>query len=192
MPGFPPEVLAILHTARRDDWNDLRLLLAMPEYQVALPGGERASQTDVVALARGAEGLVAIAVEGKVDETFGPTVGEKRADASAGVTERLAYLLTQLRIANCPDEIRYQLVHRTVSAMRVADDFAAESAVMLVQSFSPTGKWLADFQSFVRLLGGTAEPGQLVDLGNERGVHVYLGWCVGDQRYRSAIDAPAV
>ena len=50
--GFPPEVAAAIQTAGRDDWMALRLLIAIPEYKVALPGGARASQTDLVALAQ--------------------------------------------------------------------------------------------------------------------------------------------
>lgn len=189
-PGFPPEVMRILGTADRNDWRELRPLLAIPEFHVDLPGGERASQTDVVALARGAEGLVALAVEGKVDETLGPTVGEKRSDPSPGITERLAYLTEKLELSSCPDGIRYQLLHRTVSALRIADDFAADTAIMLVHSFSPTSKWLGDFQAFAVLLGGVAEPGSLVAVGKRFGVCLYLGWCVGDQRFRSGVVSP--
>jgi hypothetical protein len=36
--GFPPEVRAILQTAHKEEWSELRLLLAIPEYQVASPG----------------------------------------------------------------------------------------------------------------------------------------------------------
>jgi len=41
-----------------------------------LPGGAAASQNDVWVLGEISNGLVSIAVEGKVSETFGPTVGE--------------------------------------------------------------------------------------------------------------------
>ena len=50
-------------------------------------------------------------------ESLGPTVGQKRSEKSTGVDERLAYLLKELEVANCTDEIRYQLLHRTVSAL---------------------------------------------------------------------------
>src|SRR4051812_37599697 len=89
--GFPPEVADVLGTGP-SEWKHLRLLLAIPEYKVALPGGSRASQTDLVAFARSASGLVAIAIEGKVDESLGPAVAQKRAEESSGVNERLQYL----------------------------------------------------------------------------------------------------
>ena len=190
--GFPPEVDAMLRTSGRLDWNAVRLLLAIPEYQVPLPGGERPSQTDLMVLARGAGGLVAIAVEGKVDESLGPTVGEKRAERSAGVDKRLRYLQDTLELLSFPDETRYQLLHRTVSALVVAHDFAAESAVMLVHSFSPTGKWFEDFSAFVKLFGQEAEVGRLVSVGKRGGVPLYVGWCVGDQQFRAESTPGAV
>ena len=94
--GFPPEVAAALATTADPVLQDLSMLIAIPEYQVALPGGERASQTDLLVLARGNEGLVAIAVEGKVDETFGPTLQQKRAEDSKGVNTRLQFLTEKL------------------------------------------------------------------------------------------------
>ncbi len=106
--GFPPEVAKILQTAEGESWQDLRLLLAIPEYKVDLPGGSTSSQTDLVAFARDREGLVVIAVEGKVDEPFGETVGEKRSNATQGVKDRLVHLEDRLGLsAPCPDNIRY-------------------------------------------------------------------------------------
>jgi len=190
--GFPAEVAAILRTAQQPGWEALRLLLAIPEYQVALPGGQRPSQTDLLALARSQTGLVVVAVEGKVDESLGPTVGEKRREDSAGVSERLSFLLTTLGLTGCPDDVRYQLLHRTVSALLVARDFAAEGAVMLIHSFSPSGKWFADFAAFGGLFGQTATPGQLVPLGVYDGIPLWIGWCAGDQQFRAELPSVAV
>jgi hypothetical protein len=189
--GLPPEVFNILQMGLPDA-ETLRLLVAIPEYKVALPGGSTSSQTDVVALVRGTTGLVAVAIEGKVDESLGPTVGQKRSEKSTGVDERLTYLLKELEVTNCPDEIRYQLLHRTVSALVIADDFAATSAVMLVQSFSPSSKWLGDFQAFARLFRAEAAPGRLLFVGKRHGIPLYIGWCAGDQKFREEIIAPAV
>lgn len=171
----------------------LRLLAAVPEYKVSLPGGSRASQTDLVAFARAESGLVVLAVEGKVDEPLGPTVGEKRAEKSDGVDTRLKYLEATLGLATpCPDTIRYQLLHRTGSALSVAKDFAASSAVMLVHSFSPSGKRHPEFGALAALFGEVPRQGELVRVGERDGVALYIGWCVGDQRFRADIDAPVV
>jgi hypothetical protein len=189
--GFPAEIAALLKTAARSDWDDPTLLLAIPEYRVPLPGGARASQTDLMALARTDKGLIAIAVEGKVDESLGPTVEQKREEESPGVDARIKYLCETLGISNdCPGTIRYQLLHRTVSAIQIAREFFAESAVMIIHSFSPDKKWLGDFQRFATLLGADAQPGRLCLVGKRGGVQLYLGWAVGDQKFRAAVSEP--
>ena len=129
--GFPPEVDAILRSSRQSELEGLEPLLIIPEYQIPLPGGSRPSQTDVFVLARAATGLVTIAVEGKVDEAFGPTVSERRADKSEGVEVRLKFLLQCLGLSEIPGSIRYQLLHRTASAVIAAQQFFASSAVMV-------------------------------------------------------------
>lgn len=186
-PSVPPEIRDCLRTANEPGLDDLELLLAIPEYQVDLPGGRRPSQTDVLALMRGSSGLVAVAVEGKVDEAFGPTVGEKRAEYSSGVNERLAWLTSLFELDEVPDFIRYQLMHRTASALLVANQFDASAAVMLVHSFSPTGKWFDDYASFLNLFGAEAEIDHASQLGFFSGIPLFVGWAKGDERFRARI-----
>ena len=186
-PVVPPEITATLESSGDHALSGLELLLAIPEYEVELPGGTRPSQTDVLALMRGTSGLVIVAVEGKVDETFGPTVGEKRAEASVGVDARLAWLLEQLALSDVSAEIRYQLLHRTVSALVIGRQFDAAVAVMLVHSFSPTGKWFEDFDAFCHLFGTEARVGTAVHLGEFEGMPLFVGWCKGDQRFRERV-----
>src|SRR5690606_5765115 len=103
---------------------------AFPEWEVSLPGGETVSQTDVLAIARNRHGLVILGVEAKVDEPFGPTLNEKKASASSGQLERIAYLEKELgRRFAFDGEIRYQLLHRSVSALLTARAFHAPIAV---------------------------------------------------------------
>jgi hypothetical protein len=83
-----------------------------------------------------------------------------------------------------PDAIRYQLLHRTVSALLIAEQFNAVAAVMIVQSFSPTDRWFEDFEAFARLFGAAVSAGQLGRLGEFNGTPLYVGWCKGDQRFR--------
>ena len=183
-PHVPPEVVSALRSAGTPLLSYLDLLLAIPEYQVDLPGGQRPSQTDVLALMGGSAGLVAVAVEGKVDEAFGPTVGQKRAEHSSGVDERLAWLIERLGLTSVPDGIRYQLLHRTASALIVAEDFHAAAAVMLVHSFSPTDRWFDDFSAFAELLGVQAGIDRVGRVRNEMGIPLFIGWCKGDQAFR--------
>ncbi len=66
--GLPPEIALLLGP-------DAELLLAIPEHKVAMPGKGRDSQCDVFALVKagGQTIAVAVAVEAKVAEPFGPT-----------------------------------------------------------------------------------------------------------------------
>ena len=183
-PKLPAEISALLDSGNDAALEDLELLMAIPEWEVALPGGDTVSQTDIMAVCRNASGLVIVGVEAKVDEPFGPTIGEKKASATAGQLERIAYLEKELgRSAPFGDEIRYQLLHRTVSALLTARALHAPVAVMLVQSFSSESKWRGDFDAFC---AGHAcrelAPGLFEILGIA-GPRLIVGWCKGDARY---------
>src|SRR5687767_6425277 len=97
--GFPPEVRATFAASSDPNLRTLEPLLVIPEFKVPLPGGDRASQTDVFVLARGTTGLVTIAVEGKVDEAFGPTIAERRNNATSGVETRIESLLQCMELS---------------------------------------------------------------------------------------------
>ena len=181
--GLPPEVRAMFDASQ--ELGGVEPLLIIPEYKVSLPGGRRDSQTDVFVLARRTQSLVAIAVEGKVDEAFGPTVAERRVDNSAGVTERLSAISECLGLSDVPGTVRYQLLHRTASAVLAARQFCADTAVMLVHSFSPTDRWFEDFSTFARLFGAKPRIGELATVGRCSGVSLSIGWCKGDQRFRA-------
>lgn len=94
------------------------LLIAIPEYQVGLLGGERPTHTDVFALAGNTAGLSALAIEGKVDEAFGLTVA---AACDEGAEDRLAFLRKLLELDHATTGgIRYELLHRTAAAIVLA------------------------------------------------------------------------
>jgi hypothetical protein len=181
---LPVEVIETLEQTHESTLVKLRLLAAFPEYEVDLPGGKTSSHTDVLALARNDEGLVVLAVEAKVDEAFGPTIGEKREDASFGVSKRLAYLHSVLRLdVALNDDIRYQLLHRTVSALQAANDFHANTAVMLVHSFSPTRRWHQDFVSFCMAMAAKLVSTDTYVAEQFDRPRLFLCWCKGDQSF---------
>jgi len=159
------------------------LILALPEHKVPLPGGSRSSQNDIWVLARSKGQLISIAVEGKVSEPFGPTVQEWRADSSPGKAERFSYLLSLLGLSAVPVGARYQLLHRTASAIIEAQRFNAAHAVMLVHSFSQSSEWFQDYAAFVALMGGSAKENRMVSVGFRSGVSLYLAWVRGDAYY---------
>jgi hypothetical protein len=181
---LPPEILAALNASGARALANLQLLFAIPEWEVVLPGGATTSCTDVMALTSNAHGVAAIAVEAKVDEPFGPTLGEKRRQASAGQSERLDFLHAQLGLKkSLPDSVRYQLLHRAASAIITARHFHARTAVMIVQSFSPQAMWWEDFDRFGRALGATPQKGVVASVPGVSEPELFVGWCMGEQRF---------
>lgn len=129
---LPAEISSLLSRTSEPSLVDLSLLAALPEWQVALPGGDTTSNTDVLAICRNESGVCIVAVEAKVLEDFGPLLKDKRAGASPNQERRLAYLHELLGVSAFDDAIRYQLLHRTASALLTAQQFHAHCAVMLV------------------------------------------------------------
>lgn len=179
--GFPKSVRALFDSSPA--LAGLEPLLILPEHQVALPGGSRPSQNDIWVLARRGPELVSIAVEGKVSEPFGPTLGEWLQGASTGKHQRLAALCDLLALPPNPAaDLRYQLFHRMGSAILEAQRFQALHAVLLVHSFSPSDESFCDFERFVEQFGLSAEPGNLITLGRP-GLSFHFGWARGEPEY---------
>ena len=182
--GFPSEVQDAF--ASNDQLSRIQLLLALPEHQVPLVGGSRPSQNDIWALARAGNELVSIAVEGKVSEPFGPTLSEWLAKESKGKSARLAFLHRELNLnEELAGTIRYQLLHRTASAVIEAKRFGASHAVMLGHSFSPSQEWLPDFHEFSSLLRVERSINRVRSAGNRGGFHLHIGWVCGNEKYLS-------
>lgn len=183
-PRLPYEISLVLESANDPSLSNLELLIAIPEWEVELPGGNTASQTDVLAITRNEAGLVILGVEAKVDEPFGPTLEEKKRGATEGQLSRIAYLEKELgRTVPFKDNIRYQLLHRTVSALLAARAFHAPVAVMLVHSFSQTSKWRDDFEVFCQELECVSLGRNLYEVPRIQESRLILGWCKGNEKY---------
>lgn len=179
--GFPSEVAAAFAQSTEPLLSSVTPVLAVPEFKVPLPGGTRASQNDIFVLARSLSGPVAIMVEGKVNESFGPILDEWRIDASTGKEERLSFLLRTLALSNVPaGSIRYQLLHRAASAIITAEQYRAAAGVLLIHSFSQERAGWSDYQAFTRLFGVEAEIGSLQRLGNASSIPLFGVWVVGN------------
>ena len=181
--GFPFEVSQMFLSSGIDVFRDIEILLAFPEYKVPLPGGLRASQSDIFLLAKGTGQLISIVVEGKVSEPFGDTIAEWKAQPGNGKETRLNYLCDLLKLdIDGVDHVRYQLLHRTASALIEAKRFNAPNALMLVHSFSRGNEWFEDYQQFLALFGARGGIDSLVFAKNIDGVNLYFGWAKGDER----------
>lgn len=182
---FPECVSRVFRNSGKALFRNLKLLAAFPEYKVSLPGGRRASQNDIFILAKGRDQLVAIMVEGKVSEPFDRTIAEWKSAEGRGKPTRLRFLCDKLQLdMGQIDHIRYQLLHRTASAIMEAEKFKAENALMLVHSFSQSDEWFEDYRGFLTLFGlDNIEPDSLVHARNICGIDLYFGWVRGDKKY---------
>jgi len=179
--GIPKDILSVLRQI--PSLSVLKPIFIIPEHKVPLPGGSRASQNDIWLLAETNTGLISIAVEGKVSEPFGPTIGEWFENPSLGKKKRLKYLCHELDLPFPPPKnIRYQLLHRTVSAIVEAKRFNIKEAALVVHTFSPTNEWFEDYQAFIALFGLFAEVNEVVTTATQ-GINIHFAWVHGDERF---------
>jgi hypothetical protein len=178
--GFPCSVKRVFQKSEYSVFKDVEFLAGFVEHKVPLPGGGHPSQNDLFVLAKSKKDLVAIAVEGKVSEPFGETVGDWLKIESEGKRTRLKFLnnILQLNQYNL-QVIRYQLLHRTASALIEAQRFNASTALMLVHSFSQTHEWFDDYSNFASLFGITARLNAIHLAKRIDDVNLYLGWITG-------------
>jgi len=182
--GFPPEVAAVFKNGSEPLFADIEPILAIPEFKVPLPGGDRASQNDIFVLARSKSGPVSIMVEGKVEESFGPKLAEWQIDAAAAKDKRLSFLVRTIGLLAPPGgSIRYQLIHRAASAIIEGQRYRAAAAVLLVHSFSEQRAGWSDYKAFLKLFGVQAEVGLLQRLPGSQAVPLFSAWVEGDLQF---------
>jgi hypothetical protein len=130
-------------------------------------------------------GYAVIAVEGKVREPFGDRVEDwlvdSRASDGSRKQERLAGLCSQLRLDQAKvGRLRYQLLHRSVSAILEARRYGVSQALLLVHAFDPAPHSLADLQAFAIAIGSELGDVESVSAPVELdGVEFSLCW-IGD------------
>jgi hypothetical protein len=182
---FPQCVKKAFRNSGISAFENIELLFGLPEYKVPLPGGKRESQNDIYVVAKGGGDLISIMIEGKVSESFDKKVDDWLGkEPSLGKQERLGFLLDKLNLHDIEiKEVRYQLLHRTVSAILEAEKMNAKHALMLVHSFSQTHEWFDDYSYFVNLFGLSAEKDNIVGPIMINDIYLYFGWVTGDTRF---------
>jgi hypothetical protein len=174
--GLPTMVQHVLSQSKR--FAGAELVDAFLERAIPLRDGRRPSQADVLAIIGLPGELAVMAVEGKLDESFGALVSEWLVNASTSKHRRLAQLVKTLGLdAAETGPLRYQLLHRTASAVYEAHRYRVHAAVMMVHSFDPRDTGIEDFKRFATALGlPSADATRLVGPITREGVDLYLGW----------------
>lgn len=191
--GLPTQIREALEQAGHEHLRGLVVDLCLVEKPVFLDTNQAPSMTDVMAYGRTATGeRVVLAVEGKADEVFAGRVSSwVRGDQPDGHLSlpprpsrkrRLAFLAKHLGLGiSTQSDLRYQLLHRTVSAVLEAQLHGAVAAVVLVHAFGPDSpeNW-SDFSAFIHELGGAAPvKGQICGpyvLGEHKDLPTYFLW----------------
>ena len=165
--------------------EDIEPLLVILEYKVPMPGDGADSQNDAFLLARLGDKTAAIMIEGKVAESFGPTLETWLKNASDNKRFRINSVCEILGLTQNPNpELRYQLFHRTASALITATRFKTDIAIMLVHSFSQHNVWFDDYSRFAKSMGiGDPARGTIQLSSNRTATPLYLGWVTGEQRF---------
>lgn len=173
--GFPASVRTIL--AKDPKYQSAEIVEAFFERDVDLRTAGRNSQADILVFAALAQGYAAIAVEGKVEETFGSLVAEWN-DGSPGKGARLSALCKLLNLASDVGHLRYQLFHRTACAVFEAQRYRCRNALVLVHSFSATQSHFADFVEFTKAVGApVTSQGEMSKEVTFDGVYTQFAWC---------------
>jgi hypothetical protein len=150
------------------------------EHKTQVPGEGFPSVTDLMVFGSVGDVDVILGVEGKVDESFGPLVRDWSRGAGPNKRLRLAGLCDGLDLSvDAVQGLRYQLLHRTWSALATARDAGATHAVLCIHSLQgrrPTGGNWRDYVRFVQAMGvGLHGPGP-VEVGTRMGVRLWVVW----------------
>lgn len=143
------------------------------------------SQNDLFVLSRDTDtnGLAVIMIE--VSEPFDKLIKDWHNTYTK--LSRFKYLADKLEIKNDisdSSDLRYQLFHRTVSSILVAERFTAKKAIMIVHSFSQSNAKFNDYLDFVNLLNPETNP-KINEIFKcktlSSGIDLYIGWVKGDE-----------
>jgi hypothetical protein len=191
--GLPPGIAKALAASGARPLAGVHLDVAIVEKPIFLDAQTTPSITDLIGYGRNAaDEPIVVAVEGKAQETFGlPVRSWLRGDAlefrtsvepTPTRTRRFEFLCERLGLGvdhEC--QLRYQLLHRTVSALLEGELHAAAAVVIVVHAFGPqsAGNW-TDYQLFLEALGApTPAPGVVAGplrLGSGRKTDTFFLW----------------
>lgn len=176
---FPASIRALLDQA--PEWRGAELIDSFAERCTDLGDGRAShSQSDLLAVVGLSDGLGVIGIEAKVDEGFDRTIEEWSAQPSPGKTARLTKLCALFDLDPAKvGHLRYQLMHRTASAIIEARRYRARNAMMVVQSWSPDHDGYDDYLAFFSALEiDDLSHGQVSRPILVNGVSLRTGWSV--------------
>lgn len=174
--GFPAKVGAAL--SRAEPLAGAELIEAFFGREVPLDTGEAPSLCDLLVFGHATCGHFVMAVEGRVEESFGELV--RIWCDSPAKRARLEVLCSRIGLdESAAQSLRYRLLLLTAAVLIEASRYRVEHAVVLVHSFEPRHEGLDDYQRLVEALGldaGSAVPGRMVGPRRVGRIQLHLGW----------------
>ncbi len=174
---LPAQIKEVLE----EEFGNLELLHAVPEFKVPLPGGNRDSQNDVFGIIKAKDSLISMMVEAKVKEDFGSIIEIWEKEFSEGKENRLKFLEDKINIPKSySKQLRYQLFHRLASSIIMAEKYNAQNAIMVIQSFEKDNK-LNHFDDFVKFINTyipnlSVNKNQIIKLTSNNEIDIYSAW----------------
>jgi hypothetical protein len=156
--GFPPSIRKALDSAG-PPFSSLRVRYGLVEMFVLLDTLQAPSRTDLMLYCRTSnDEPVVIAVEAKATEKFDNPihiwVRGRASTAKRTRIRRLKFLSELVGIEFAPDSpLRYQLLHRTASAVSESLLHGASVCALIVHSFADCADNWSDFAAFTEALG---------------------------------------
>jgi len=186
--GLPGEIADLLATSDEPALQKVEPLLIIPELITPVAGKGEPPHSDVFVLGKASDkALVSITIEGKVKESFGnnhSVATWKQKGNIENRAQRLSFLLEKLALSETKaDDVVYQLVQRTASAVVEAGRFNAKYAVMIVQSFSLKDSHYEQFEKFVNAFNKSPKIGELVEISTYNDIRIFVGWARGNEKY---------
>jgi hypothetical protein len=172
---LPPAIRAIFES--QEDFKSAELIDGFLERQVDIGSEGRPSQTDLLAIVGLKNRIAVVAIEAKAGEPFGALVSQWL-DGSETKRRRLEVLCQMLDLsAEQAMPLRYQLLHRTASAIFEARRYRTTLACMIVHDFSADRAGYVDFCAFADAIGARGiRSGVLSGALAKGGVSLHLGW----------------
>lgn len=172
--GMPRSVRTLLDQA--PEWTGAEVAIGLFEHATPLDTLRGPSNNDLLVICRLRDALGVMAVEAKAGEPFGELVSVW--NSSPGRSARLAWACDFFSVdMEACGGLRWQLFHRTASAIIEAKRFHSPHAIMLVHDFGEKVSWREDYMAFASILGvANADIGRLSDPKIVGGVSLRMGW----------------
>lgn len=185
--ALPKDVRNLLDASLVLAFTDVRPLIMLPGYGTTPSDAKTSVGTDLLVLARGQAGLVAMSVGGAIGDGLGDFVSDRLQKEAPGEIACMEAMQAELELSlplnACPMiSIKSRCLSLAAEAVLAAKEFGAETALMLIHSFSDRSAGFEDFRRFASLFGVSVAPDMIARIPRTCPPDLYIGWCRSDPK----------